>query len=146
MKKLTKQIIGIVIIFIIINIIFWGAQEFYYRDESSQIKETQKFLESEERSIKALSLKIDEQKNELNQKEIKLNNYESLGYIDKYNNSVDNYNFSLSLYQSNINTYKSKINTYNTKVGEVNNLIEQSGSRWYLLPIPIPRNISRIIK
>ncbi|OGH74753.1 MAG: hypothetical protein A2748_02385 [Candidatus Wildermuthbacteria bacterium RIFCSPHIGHO2_01_FULL_45_20] len=144
MPKIAKQIIGIVVVFGAINLVLWGAQEFYHREESSQIKETKKFLESEDRTIKALAMKIEEQERELNQEEIELNRYESAGQVDEYNRLVGSYNLTLSIYKSNINTYNSKIGTYNAKVNEANALIEQSGSRWYLLPIPPPGKVNHI--
>ncbi len=35
--------------------------------------------------------------------------------------------------------YKNNIEKYNSKVGEYNALSERSGSRWWLIPIPIGR-------
>ena len=144
MPKIVKQIIGVVVIFGAINLVLWGAQEFYYREESAKIKEAEKFLQSEERVINALALKIEEQERELEQKESDLDRYESLGYVNQYNSSVDVYNLTLSVYKSNVGTYNSKIETYNKKVDEANVLIEKSGSRWYLIPIPLPGKINHL--
>lgn len=133
---LPKKIIGLVVVFGIINLVLWGAQELYYRGDTKKVNEIEVYLEGERLSIDALEAKINSEEAEIEQRENKLNRLKSLGYIDEYNAGVDNFNYLLSAYKRDLDNYNAKLTTYNTKVDEANTLIGKSGSRWYLIPIP----------
>ena len=133
---LPKKILGLVVVFGIINLVLWGVQEFYHREDTNKIKEIETYLENEKLSISSLETKIIQYEQELEYRESELKGLESLGFIDKYNDEVDNFNYWLSTYKSDLDSYNAKLTEYNTKVDDVNTLIEKSGSRWYLIPIP----------
>jgi hypothetical protein len=67
-----------------------------------------------------------------------LESYKALGYIDSYNSGVNHYNGLLEQYRRDLDNYDSKLTNYNNKVDEENVLIKKSGTRWYLIPIPLP--------
>lgn len=133
---LPKRIIGLVVVFGVINLALWGAQELYHREDTKKINEIESYLEDERRSIDALEAKINSEEAQLEGHESELNRLKSLGYIDEYNDGVDNFNSLLSAYKRDLDSYNAKLTVYNTKVDEANALIEKSGSRWYLIPIP----------
>ena len=66
-----------------------------------------------------------------------MDQYDAAGRISEYNANVDRYNALLASYNFDFTLYESKIASYNKVVNEANVLIEKSGSRWYLIPIPI---------
>jgi len=131
-------IIKLVVVFGVINAILWGAQELYWHKDTKKINEIEVYLENEKQTIGTLEAKINLTEAEIGRKESQLNSYKSLGYIDEYNTGVDDFNYLLSIYKQDLDTYNSKLTSYNAKVDEVNALIKKSGSRWYIIPIPIP--------
>lgn len=136
--ELIKKFVGLAIIFGVINLVLWGAQELYYRNDTKKINEIEVYLENEKQTINALETKINFAEIEIGRKESQLNNYKSLGYTNKYNAGVDDFNYLLSTYKQDLDNYNSKLTSYNAKVDEVNTLIKKSGSRWYLIPMPLP--------
>lgn len=133
---LSKRIVGLVVVFGVINLALWGAQELYHREDTKKINEIELYLADEKRSIDELETKINSEETEIEQRENELHRLKSLGYIDEYNAGVDNFNYLLSAYKHDLDNYNAKLTAYNTKVDEANTLIGKSGSRWYLIPIP----------
>jgi len=136
MDDLPKKIIGFVVVFGVINLVLWGAQELYYRGDTQQVKEVETWLNSERRAIDALEAKINTSEAEIDRRERELDRLKTLGYISQYNAGVDGFNFLLSAYKRDVDTYNAKLTAYNAKVDEANALIKKSGTRWYLIPIP----------
>ena len=136
MEDLPKKIIGFVVVFGIINLVLWGAQELYYHGDTQQVKEIEVWLDNERRSIDALEVKINSTEVEVDRRENELNRLKALGYINQYNTGVDSFNFLLSTYKRDVDSYNAKLTAYNAKVDEANALIKKSGTRWYLIPIP----------
>ena len=133
-----KRLLIFILAFVFINFILWGAQELYYMGDKSKIKEIETFLDSEEQSINALKTKIEYEDSMLDQMEKQLDSYKASGMVQTYNNLVSIFNQSLDTYKFDLSMYKTKIDNYNAKVNEVNVLIEKSGKRYYIIPIPIP--------
>lgn len=136
MEGLPKKIIGFVVIFGVINLVLWGAQELYHREDTQQIKQIEAGLEGERRSIDALEAKINSAEAELDRRESELNHLKTIGYTSQYNAGVDSFNFFLSAYKRDVDNYNAKLTAYNAKIDEANTLIKKSGTRWYLIPIP----------
>jgi len=135
---LSNPIVKYVIIFIVLNAILWGGQELYYYKDTKKINEIDSFLTSEKTSITALEDKISLEEDNIKSLDSRLESYQSLGYIDDYNNGVGSFNNLLETYKSDLDNYNLKLTNYNTKVDEMNVLIKKSGTRWYLIPIPLP--------
>jgi len=123
--------------FILLNILLWGGQEIYYREDTAQIADAKERLSSMEVEISMLEAGISDKESEINSLEARMNQYESAGRITEYNANVDRYNSLLTSYNMDFTRYESRIAAYNNFVNETNVLIERSGSRWYLIPIPI---------
>jgi chromosome segregation ATPase len=133
-----KSIIGFILIYGFINLVLWGGQELYWRKDTQEINKIESYLTSEKNQITSLESKIDNQSGLIDDKQKELDRLKNDGLIDKYNLGVDNYNFLLQEYKSNVDVYKGKLTEYNSQIDRVNELIKKSGSRWYLIPIPIP--------
>lgn len=133
-----KQLIRLVLIFGVINFVLWGAQELYHKEDTQRIKIIEAQLEADQRDIDSLEAKIALEEAEIERKQKQLDRYKYLGSIDEYNNGVNDFNYLLAVYKSDLNAYNNKLTSYNQKVDEVNTLIKKSGSRWYLIPIPLP--------
>jgi hypothetical protein len=136
--KAIKQFIVLLLIYVAINGILWVGQELYYYANTKKINEIETVLKNEKQAINTIESNLLSSEAKLNQKESQLNIYKSLGDIEKYNNGVDEYNNLLQNYQSVLENYKIKLTSYNLKIDEVNALIKNSGTRWYLIPIPLP--------
>jgi hypothetical protein len=137
MEKL-KSIIGIIVIFGFINLLLWGGQELYWRKDMQEIRKIENYLASEKTEITLLESKINNQSISIDFKQKGLNSLKNNGLINEYNAGVDDYNILLQKYKSNVDIYNGKLTEYNNQVDCVNELIKKSGSRWYLIPIPIP--------
>ena len=136
MENSLNKILSFAIIFIIINLVLWGAQELYHHEGTQQIKQIEAWLDNESRSIDALEAKIHSTEMELNRRENELNRLKIIGYTSQYNAGVDSFNFLLSTHKQDIDNYNAKLIAYNAKIDEANALIKKSGVRWYLIPIP----------
>ncbi|MFA5755355.1 MAG: hypothetical protein WC909_03325 [Candidatus Paceibacterota bacterium] len=64
-----KAIITIIIVFVVINLILWSWQEFYYRKDTEQIKKIESWLNSE-------SVKIKNTESQLESLELKISSLE----------------------------------------------------------------------
>ena len=135
---LSNPIIKYILIFIVLNALLWGGQELYYYKDTKKINEIESFLTSEKASIIALENEISSEEADIKSLNNQLERYKSLGYIDDYNNGVGNFNNLLKTYKSDLTNYNLKLKNYNAKIDEVNILIKSSGTRWYLIPIPLP--------
>jgi len=133
----AKSVLGVLLIYGLLNLILWGGQELYYRDDTKEINRIEYFLELEEIEIKSLEKKIETQSFELDQRKVELDNFERQNFIDSYNSHVGAYNLLLATYKNNLDNYDYKLTQYNDKINKVNELIKKSGSRWYLIPIPM---------
>ena len=123
--------------FIIINFALWGAQELYYGEDTKKINEIEASLSAEKLSIDILEAKINLEEKDIEQRENELKNLKSLGYANEYNTKVGDFNYLLSAYKRDLDNYDTKLTSYNTKVNEANTLIGKSGTRWYLIPVPL---------
>lgn len=134
----VERIFFIILIFGLINLVLYGAQELYYSGDTKRINQIDQELEKEKEAIAILEDKLANTKEEIKQKDIELEKYKSSGFIDEYNNGVSGFNALLNTYNKDLDDYNKMIKFYNNKVEEENLLIEKSGSRWYLIPIPLP--------
>ena len=131
------KLLGIVMVFGVINLALWGCQELYYREDTKQIKEIETWLQTEQTNIKNLEVKIVSEKSELDSKQRQLNQYIGSGYTVGYISSISDYNRLVDIFKTDVNTYNKNSMFYNSKIDEVNALIKKSGTRWYLIPIPL---------
>jgi hypothetical protein len=90
-------IIRLIVVFILLNVALWGAQELYYWDDSQRMK--------------VLDAEITDMDNKIQ-------------YME---------NFPYTTTQS---QYESLLSKRNKEADEYNALVQSSGSRWYLIPIP----------
>ena len=134
----VRNFILYVLVYGLINLILWGGQELYYYKDTQEIKKIESHLENEKEQITSLESEINNQSNLLETKQKNLVSLKNNGLIDQYNAGADDYNFLLQEYESNVDIYNNRLAEYNKQVDRVNELIEKSGSRWYLIPIPIP--------
>ena len=76
----------------------------------------------------------------------KMNRLESeMTVIDKDITRLESYESDGGLYEPYYSQYNSNVDEYNKKTNEYNELSKKSGSRWWLIPIPIGRG-SKTIK
>lgn len=135
---ILKRIIGLILIFGVINLVLWGGQELYYRKDTQEINRIEKLLDQEKIEITKLQSRINSLSTEIDSKQAELDRYENTGMIDSYNTGVDSYNSLLDEYKSKVDVYNDKLIEYNRNIEQVNILIQKSSSRWYLIPIPLP--------
>lgn len=136
--ELIKRLVILALTFGILNLILWGGQEIYHSGDRRQIKEIEILLDGEKREIANLEKKIEADEANLKQTNDKLNHLKSIGSIDEYNAGVDEFNLFLEWHRQDITNYKNRLAAYNVKVDEVNVLIQKSGSRFYIIPVPLP--------
>jgi peptidoglycan hydrolase CwlO-like protein len=141
---LGKRIITSIILFGVINLVLWSGQELYHRKDTEQIKEIENWLDSESVKIKNRESQLGSLESQISSLEDFLDSYKhriDLGekhLADTYNIKVYEFNNLLNQYNSQFSEYEENMDSYNLKVDEVNDLIKNSGTRWYIIPIPIP--------
>jgi len=143
-NSVDRRLLWLLVIFVGGNAALWGLQELYYWDDTQKMNQLKEVLDDEMQEITQLETQITVEKNKLESVETQLDTYESLGNIDEYNKLVYEFNDFLGQYTSVVNEYDAKISAYNTKVDEYNLLVEKTGSRFYLIPLPLPSNVHKI--
>ncbi|MCK5084493.1 MAG: hypothetical protein KAQ64_02470 [Candidatus Pacebacteria bacterium] len=138
-----KSIVSIILIYVVLNLVLWGAQELHYKEDTQEINKIEKWLNIEEKEINSLEKKINNQSFEIEQMESKLNNLERQGSITSYNYNVEKYNSLLEEYNDNFDIYDEKFAKYNNEINHFNELIKKSGLRWYLITIPLSTKSTR---
>ncbi|PGK51841.1 hypothetical protein CN918_29045 [Priestia megaterium] len=136
------SIAGVILIYIIVNAILIGVQNMSHSDEKAQLekyktelKEEKEDILSAEEELKAVQAKAESLKEEVDGYEIDYpqgipeelyGDYEML--VDEYNGLVDEFD------TMNID-YEDQIEGYNKKVETANDLAEEVGSTWYIVPV-----------
>ena len=123
------NLIYLVLGFLILNGLLWGAQEIWYWGDNSNINNIEKNLEIESNSI-------DTMEKQMNEFVLNLEALKASGNINLYNQNVKKWNQMII-------EYETKVTNYNKKINELNSLYEKTSSRWYLIPIPIGRGGSK---
>jgi len=138
MKNNAGQVIVMIIGFLLINALLWGGQELYYYKDTQKTKQIKAFLETDKAKIIDLENSLAQEEAEIKEIQEKANYYKNNEMREEYNSLVDDYNLKVKEYNENLAKYKSMLEEHNKKIKEVNVLIERSGKRWYLIPIPLP--------
>lgn len=140
---LLKGLIGLVVVFAIINGILWGGQELYYYKDTQEINKIESALDLEKIEIIKMKSDIESLSGSIDIKQTQLNDAKTRGLINQYNAGVDDINSLIDEYEKKVAIFNGKQNDYNRQVDQINVLIKKSGSRWYLIPIPLPGKSSR---
>lgn len=138
-----NSIVITILVFVVLNLILWGAQELFWHKDTQEINNIKVHLESEKAQIALLESSVSDQSEYLKQKEHELDYLKSQALIAEYNAGVREYNSLLRKYKASVDAYNSKLVEYNEQVSRCNELTKKSGSRWYIIPIPIPRSLSK---
>ncbi len=96
--KSSSGVVRVILLFIGLNVILWGAQELYYWGDSQKMGELDTQITSMDSQIKS---------------------------IESFPNTTTQ------------SQYESLINKRNKAADEYNALVKSSGTRWYLIPIPL---------
>jgi hypothetical protein len=128
------SIAGIVIIYVVINGVFVGAQNMLNNEDRSKLEQMVEELKSESAVIDTMEQQLTTQDNELTEWNAQINqetdeNMHTILVI-QYNEKVEVYNL---LY----NQYDAKITAYNQKVNEAKALSDKIGGKWYISPVRI---------
>lgn len=99
---LAGGLIGIVIIYAVVNGVLWFGQEAYHHEDN---------------------VKLEQMESRINELKTKIENYES---------TAERYGMTDATYTN----YESAITEHNKLIEEYNSLAEDSGTRWYVIPVP----------
>lgn len=131
-----------ILVYGVLNLLLWGGQELYYRGDTKKMNALETEMALEKMQIDQLEQSLTTASTTIDAKEALLNSQKAAGQIVLYNSGVDGYNSMLETYKADTNKYDAHLSAYNVKVDEYNKLVEHSGSRWWLIPIPMPGNHS----
>ncbi|MCD6528386.1 hypothetical protein J7K44_01985, partial [bacterium] len=116
----------------------------YHRKDNQRLKQIESWLNKRQIQLKNTEREIKDLNNQIEGLDALLSNYRQridrgeTYLIDFYNAKVDEYNNLLEKYNSEVNNYKAAIDEYNSKVEEINKLSKKVGTRYYIIPIPLP--------
>jgi hypothetical protein len=149
--KAGAVIIGVILIYIIVNICLYYAQEttkrpviekceqldkklkeneIIIKDYENRISQKNKDLKARKETIANLEQKLLNPENNYSSKLLfDKDNYKYKQFIIKFNNDVENMNKDIS-------DYKQLIVQYNENVEEYNKLAKDAYTRWFIIPIP----------
>lgn len=131
--KLGGGLLGIVIIYGIINLVMLGGQSVLHGEDKKELNQIKIELDSGLNELNALGFQLDTQESELKSLEDQINSTED---TDAKNELIDKYNNYLPAYNADFDQYSSKLVSYNLKVDRANELSNKVGSTYYILPIP----------
>lgn len=135
-------ILSIFIVYLVLNGIIYGIQEFNQRDNVLECETMEKDLNSMKKEINSIE---DNLKN-LENKNKEINRKISITYDkNEYNKMADNYNKNISSYDTIFKIYNNKIDEYNDLANKYNELAKTAYSRWWLFPFPVPSKKSSLI-
>ncbi|PRM90464.1 hypothetical protein CJ671_02420 [Aliarcobacter cryaerophilus] len=141
-ESIFKGIFSLLILYIFINVILWGGQELYYKNDMEKCENIKMELSSLKKELDNLENKLffmDEQKERLDGARTSLKVLVDRDYKD-YNKLVDEHNKNVPKYNNMLIEQKEKISRYNELTDEYNNLAKYAYSRWWLFPFPMPGN------
>jgi hypothetical protein len=140
--------------FVGINIILYVSQEIAAADEKHAAEAVESDLARINDQIATVERRIQEANERSNQIDALgarlesrqadfASNAEYRSTLTTYNQMVESWNDALPQLQAMQEGYDSLISTYNRRVEEYNRLAKKAYSRWWLLPIPLPRGAAR---
>lgn len=122
MKNSIIGILGIILVYGVINIVLVGAQDFWHSGDQSKLDALKQELQTKKSDIDTLEANINSEKSTMDE-------YQANGDVTDYNSLVDDYNSKLAEDQSDVNDY-------NSIVQQANDLSNKIGGTWYVVPIP----------
>jgi cell division protein FtsB len=151
---------AIILVFAVINLVLVGGQKLWHHGDQVKLDtlktelEVQKSdLDQREAELKTLGSSIDqyaaqiadlkskaqaiEQQNPSGIPPDIYDSYKQL--IDQCNSDVAKYNSGLDRSDALFQDYSQRIDRYNALIKESNDLSNQIGATWYIVPIPAPR-------
>ena len=149
---MLKRIGIVIILFGVVNLLLLEGQSLYHRGDSQRLKQMENWLDERQTQLKNKEKELKSLNSQIEKLDTLLINYKQkidrggTHLIDSYNAKVDEYNDLLDKYNSKLKDYKMGVYEYNSKVREVNKLSEETGTRWYIIPVPLPLGIGRGIK
>jgi hypothetical protein len=108
-----------IIVFIILNIALYFGQEWYYSGDIHKAEILKKEIDSQKYNYIRLELQLNQIKEQAEKTIIE----------EEWNVLRNKYN---KLYT----TYENILKSHNENVEEYNKLVKNSGTRWYVIPIP----------
>lgn len=158
MARLLSYIVGLIVIFGLGNILLHYGQEWYHRADQKELDSIKIKLNNLKNEIDTMESKIKAKNTELENKyksiqkcksiikqyeiignsmtDMEYENYENTLTI--CNENIDEYNIEFTNVNSAYDSYKENIDTYNSLIPKANELAKKVGSKWYIVPIPIP--------
>lgn len=132
--KIGGGLIGIVIIYGIINLVLVGGQEALHSGDKKKLDQMKIELDAGLKEITSLEFQINALDSDL---QTLKNQIDSTDDIDDKNVLIDRYNSNLPAYKISYDKYSTKLISYNLEVNNANELAKKIGSTYYLLPIPV---------
>lgn len=141
MNKITGWIIslvGLIIVYGAINLVLYGGQELWHKGDTDKLHVIEEFLKGKKVEMDSIEQRLVTTETDLNARKSQLDRYKAINDIYHYNLGVDSYNSLLGDYRLYLEQYNNALSIYNQKIDEGNELIKKTGTRWYVIPIPIP--------
>jgi len=135
MGHILINIFRLLLLYCLVNAGLWVYQEWYYYEDTQQIKTLSRELNVEISEIQALQYSINQEWKVIEQKNTELQELLQNNRIAEYNSNVNPFNQKVEQYDRMVSQYNELIAQYNQKVASVNELIISSGTRRYLYPI-----------
>lgn len=133
---IIKYTIIFLAVFGILNLLWWGYQEYLYREDTIAIRSLDNQINIDRTRIEQRQQELDVAKKFIDSKTPTINQLRAENNIIEYNKLASEQNTLIDEYNASANEYNALLNNYNDNIKQINELLTRSGTRRYIFPIP----------
>ncbi len=138
-SSLGRSIMGLLLIaaiFIAGNALLYGAQELYHYKDNQKLSVMKNEINNEGAGLDELEEQLNSMQKEISESEGQMQFWEENNMAREYNSHLDRHNSLINEYNEALVKYDEDLATYNIKIDDYNKLSQETGKRWYFVPIP----------
>jgi hypothetical protein len=144
------KIAGIAIVYLLLNAVLYGAQEVYHWSEMTECEKLEAKINSQVAEIETLDRALQTRDEELKKLEALVKDLDARKAkgesgpsfdkdVDRHNSLADVFNAGAEKADQQIDRMKVLEREIDVGVTKYNSFVNKAYSRWYLIPIPLPR-------
>ena len=133
---IIKYTIIFLAVFGVLNLLWWGYQEYIYREDTIAIRSLDNQINIDRTRIEQQQQALDAAKKVIDSKTPTITQLRAENNIIEFNKLAAEQNILIDEYNVSAKEYNELLNTYNDNVKKINELLTKSGTRNYIFPIP----------
>ena len=133
---IIKYTIIFLAVFGVLNLLWWGYQEYIYREDTIAIRSLDNQINIDRTRIEQQQQELDNAKKVIDNQTPTITQLRAENKTIEYNKLAAEQNILIDEYNAKANEYNALLNSYNENVKKINELLTISGTRQYIFPIP----------